>query len=348
VAACQPDGVQNTPDNTQATAPQPAQASILQITNATKTPTTFADALVFEVAQANNLQKIDSVQVFLDGKRLQNITKLPTKITYLPKKVGNHALKFTAYQANVAVQALEFDHIVLSNLTPEQKTYEVLRTYPHNATAYTQGLEFDNQGNLYEGTGLEGRSMLRKINLTTAETLQETPLPPNYFGEGITIFQDNIIQLTWQNHKAIVYDKTTLKPTKELYYATEGWGLTHNADQLIMTDGTEKIYFVNAQTFATERTLQVYDHTDKLPNLNELEYIDGKIYANVYQTNQIAVIEPTTGRVLQYINLQGLPQQLQNTQPIDVLNGIAYNNKTRKLYVTGKLWNKIFEIRIKS
>jgi glutamine cyclotransferase len=223
--------------------------------------------------------------------------------------------------------------------------YQVVHTFPHDPTAFTEGLVFDG-GFLYESTGLEGQSTLRKTQLETGEVLQRHDLSPDVFGEGITIFGDRIIQLTWKTRLGYVYEKRTFRLLGEFTYPTEGWGITQDGKQLIMSDGTATLYFLNPDTF--ERTRQVEVHSDDGPvtQLNELEYVQGEIYANVWQTDRIARIAPDTGQVLGWIDLSGLLSAEDRRTPVDVLNGIAYDAEHDRLFVTGKLWPKLFEIKL--
>lgn len=225
-------------------------------------------------------------------------------------------------------------------------TYQVVHSYPHDPKAFTQGLIFVD-GHLYESTGLEGRSSLRMVDLSSGQVLQNFSLSPDYFGEGLTDWGSNLIQLTWVSHKAFVYDRFSFRLLKTLSYEGEGWGLTHDGKQLILSDGTPYLRFLDPDTFRVLRKLRVMDESGKpVENLNELEYIRGEIYANVWQTNQIARISPQSGKVLGRIDLSGLLDESQLQGNGAVLNGIAYDATGDRLFVTGKLWPKLFEIRI--
>lgn len=225
-------------------------------------------------------------------------------------------------------------------------SYKVIRGYPHDRAAYTEGLAFDNQGTLYESTGLNGRSSLRRVDLNSGQVLQSIDLSPQYFGEGITIVGDEIIQLTWKTHVGFVYDKASFKLLKTFSYATEGWGLTNDGQQLIMSDGTATLHFLTTNTFQEIKQIQVHDNHGPVVMLNELEYIQGEIFANIWQTDRIVRISPDTGQVLGWLVLTGLDAQLDRSQPIDVLNGIAYDAPRDRLFVTGKLWPQLFEITL--
>lgn len=224
-------------------------------------------------------------------------------------------------------------------------TFRILNSYTHDRDAFTQGLVFEN-GTLYEGTGLYGKSSLRRVDLETGDVLQVHPLPAEYFGEGITIFEDAIIQLTWQSKKGFIYDKNSFEVLRDFKYETEGWGITSDGKHLIMSDGTSTLYILDPETLKNVGYIQVHDNGRPVNNLNELEYINGQIYANVWHTDSIAMIDPYNGRVTGWVDLSGiLPLQL-NSPSADVLNGIAYDVKNGRLFVTGKLWPQLFEIEL--
>jgi len=224
-----------------------------------------------------------------------------------------------------------------------QYTYQVVRVYPHDPAAFTQGLQYLD-GALYEGTGLNGRSSIRKVKLETGEVLQKYDLTPQYFGEGITVWKNDLIELTWQSGIAFVYDKTTFQPRRRFNYLGEGWGLTHDDVNLIMSDGTDRLRLLDPATFAERRRIQVTAGGLPVRNLNELEFVKGEIFANVWQTERIARIAPD-GRVVGWIDLGGLLAPSERAG-LDVLNGIAYDAAKDRLFVTGKLWPKLFEIRL--
>ncbi len=228
---------------------------------------------------------------------------------------------------------------------PTTYTYKVINTFPHDRKAFTQGLVCEN-GVLYEGTGLNGRSTLRKVELETGNVLQTHQLLTEFFGEGITIYGDNIIQLTYQENVGFVYNKDTFELLRKFNYTTEGWGITHNGEHLIMSDGTPALYFLDPETFERVNRIKVYDRNTPLWGLNELEYIDGQIYANVWPTERIAMIAPDTGWVTGWIDMKGLLAQQDYTEYVDVFNGIAYDKNNGRLFVTGKYWPKLFEIKV--
>jgi len=223
--------------------------------------------------------------------------------------------------------------------------YRVVNVFPHDRGAFTQGLVFEDDI-FYEGTGLYARSSLRKVNPETGEVTEMKHLAPNFFGEGITIWDDKIIQLTWKSQKGFVYDKNSFELLQEFSYPTEGWGITHDGERLIMSDGSANLYFWNPDTLEEIGRIEVRDKGVPVIRLNELEYINGEVYANIWQTNRIARINPSTGQVTGWIDLSGLLQPEDLSEPVDVLNGIAYDAATDRLFVTGKLWNKVFEIEL--
>ena len=231
-----------------------------------------------------------------------------------------------------------------SDVTQEY-TYSVVNTYQHDSNAFTQGLVFED-GALFEGTGLYGSSTLRRVELETGNILQIHELADQYFGEGITIYGSEIIQLTWKSHLGFVYDKDSFELLREFDYPTEGWGITHDGERLIMSDGTSSLYFLDPETLEEIGRIDVYDSDGPVTRLNELEYVQGGIYANVWQTDQIAMIAPQTGEVIGWINMEGLLGPEDRTNHVDVLNGIAYDAANDRLFVTGKLWPKLFEIEL--
>lgn len=223
-------------------------------------------------------------------------------------------------------------------------SYRVLAVYPHDANAFTQGLVY-YQGDFYESTGLRGRSSLRKVDLETGEVLQMRRLPDAYFGEGLALFDDRLYQLTWQSHTGFIYRRASFDLLATFRYPTEGWGLTHNGRELIMSDGTPNLYFLDPDTLELQRQVQVTDDRGPVWMLNELEYIDGAVYANVWQTDRIARIDPDSGRVTAWIDLTGLLPP-EDRAGANVLNGIAWDEEGERLFVTGKLWPKLFQIEL--
>jgi glutamine cyclotransferase len=223
--------------------------------------------------------------------------------------------------------------------------YKIIKVFPHDPEAFTQGLVF-HQRALYEGTGLPGKSTLRKVNPETGRVLKMVQLPDPYFGEGITLWEDKIIQLTWRSGVGLVYDRETFRLLKRFNFFTEGWGITQDGKQLIMSDGTSFLYFWDPDSFKEIKRIQVHDRGIPITGLNELEYIKGEVFANVYPTDRIVRISPQTGQVTGWIDLRGLLSAKDQTRPVDVLNGIAYDERRDRILVTGKYWPNLFEIRL--
>jgi glutamine cyclotransferase len=223
--------------------------------------------------------------------------------------------------------------------------YRVVHVYPHDPQAFTQGLVYVD-GHLYESTGLNGKSTLREDDLTTGRVIHEIRLPSQYFGEGLTNWGNTLVQLTWKAHLGFVYDMKTFQLIRTFHYPWEGWGLTQDGHNLILSDGTATLHFLNPKTFAEVRSIHVTDHGRPVDQLNELEYIHGEIYANVWMTNKIVRISPANGRVLGTIELRGLLPAIEVRSRDAVLNGIAYDAAHNRLFVTGKLWPRLFQIQV--
>lgn len=227
-------------------------------------------------------------------------------------------------------------------------SYTIINTYPHDPGAFTQGLVF-SEGSLYEGTGIRGESRLRRVDIESGDIQQEYALPDEYFGEGITVFDDKIIQLTWTSGTGFVYDLQTFTVIDQFSYDHEGWGLTYNESHLIVSDGTSRLRFLDPATFSEKRSITARRAGEELDMLNELEYMNGRIYANVWLTDEIAIIDPDTGEVTGIADLSGLRDICieENGTTVNVLNGIAYDPQRDRLFITGKLWPFLFEIKLK-
>lgn len=227
---------------------------------------------------------------------------------------------------------------------PAEYTFAIVRAFPHDTAAYTQGLTY-RDGFLYEGTGRNGQSSLRKVNLETGVVLQRVELPSEYFGEGIAIYKGKVFQLTWQSHVCFVYD-LTFHHLREFSYPGEGWGLAANAGEFFMSDGTSEIRVLDPDTFREKGRIKVRDGSKPIDQLNELEIVEGQIFANVWHSNRIVRISPETGAVVGWIDLTGLLSPVYHLGPEAVLNGIAYDAVRKRLFVTGKLWPNVFEIKL--
>ncbi|HMK94673.1 MAG TPA: glutaminyl-peptide cyclotransferase [Candidatus Limnocylindrales bacterium] len=252
------------------------------------------------------------------------------------------------FGASLLVFLSENDFSTKSSMT--YYTYSIVKTYPHDTKAFTEGLTYSD-GFLFESSGLNSTygavSSLRRVDLTTGDVVQEYTLPSQYFGEGIAIVNDTIIQLTWQCHIGFIYNKKTFVLIGNFSYPTEGWGLTFDGKQLIMSDGSDKLYFLNPTTFQRTGQVKVHDGSTNIANINSLQYINGDVYANIWQTNQIAIINPQTGQVKAWIDLTGLPAEVTvYSNPNAVLNGIAYDQQNNRLFVTGKDWPSLYQIKL--
>ena len=240
---------------------------------------------------------------------------------------------------------LQLAYQTMNGGRPVYYSYSVVATYPHDDSAFTQGLVY-HDGLLYEGTGLYGRSSLRITMLSTGDIIEQVDLPDDYFGEGMTIMGGQVYQVTWKENTGFIYSMDDLTETRSFSYSGEGWGLTHDGNHLILSNGSSTLSFFDPETFQVVRTVDVTYDDEHVSNLNELEYIDGLVYANVWQLDQIVMIDPDDGAAVGWIDLDGIEEHLDSIQGIDVLNGIAYNYETGRLLITGKLWPNVFEIEL--
>ena len=261
-------------------------------------------------------------------------------------KLGKQSIEATIF-FNGEKQNTSTSVTILNNEAPKLFTYKIINEYPHDITSYTQGLEF-YKDTLYESTGQNKESKLRKVNYKTGEVLKNINLADEFFGEGLTILNDKIYQLTWQQGTGFVYDVNTFEKISSFKYSNskEGWGLTHNEHSIYKSDGTEKIWLLNPETLAEEEYIQVFTNKGKIIGINEMEWIDGKIFANRYQKDGVAIINPKNGAVIGVIDFTPLKKRVTQHDGLDVLNGIAYNPKTKTVFVTGKRWDKLFEVEI--
>ncbi|AXT20521.1 glutaminyl-peptide cyclotransferase [Flavobacteriaceae bacterium AU392] len=283
---------------------------------------------------------IESIEYTLNGKKIEN--KLPLNNI----KLGRQIIEATVHY-NGQTQTAKQTVTILSNITPKIYSFKIINEYPHDITSFTQGLEFYN-GDLYEGTGQPKESKLRKINYKTGEVLKNIDLADEYFGEGITVLNNNIYQLTWKHNIGFIYDVTTFKKKSSFKYnqSKEGWGLCNDGDVIYKSDGTEKIWILDPETLVEKEYIEAYTNNGRVNELNELEWVNGKIYANRWQLDGVAIINPINGAVEGVIDFSSLKEKVTQHENLDVLNGIAYNSDTNTLFVTGKYWDKIFEVEV--
>jgi len=304
-----------------------------------------SDKITFSVAQAAGQVKIDSVQLWVGGTRKNTFFELPATAELDPAgKPGRLPLRVVAFSSVSKPQTVSLFVSLLSDITPVTYRYKVVKSYPHDRHAYTQGLVYD-EGFFYEGTGQLGQSTLRKVEAETGKVISQVNLDGSLFGEGVALLGDRIYQLTWTTKVGFVYDKNTLSQLNKIYYQTQGWGLTTMDNKLVMSDGTNVIWFLDAD-FNVLSSVEVWDNKGIVENLNELEMIDGELWANIWQTDHIARIDPVTGKVLGYVELSNILSREDRSQETDVLNGIAWDAVNKRLFVTGKYWPRLFEITV--
>jgi len=288
-------------------------------------------------------KEIEAVHYFIDGK------ELPLQDHALTLDVEKLGSKTLVARVTFEGNSVEVPRkiTVLADKAPTLYTYEILHEYPHDAGAFTQGLEF-HRDTLYESTGKKGASSIRKVDFETGKILKKIDLEPNYFGEGITLLDGKLYQLTWQAGIGFVYDGTTLKRTGNFQYgqSKEGWGLCNDGDVIYKSDGTEKIWLLNPETQFEVGHLEIVTNTSMFNKANELEYVDGKIYANVWQKESMMIIDAQSGAISGVVNFGGLREKVTQTPQLDVLNGVAYHPCRKTFFVTGKYWDKLFEVRI--
>ncbi len=303
------------------------------------------DSLSLRLLNVEN-KKIDSIVYFVNDKNIGSIMSLENLIFSLKdQKLGYQNLKALVYFEGENQEITSRIELV-SNVTPKLLNYKIVNTFPHDTSSFTEGLEFFRD-TLYEGTGLRGFSKLLKTDYKTGKILKSLKLDDKDFGEGITFINNKIFQLTWEEKKGFIYNVATWKVEKTFAYdkPIEGWGMTNDGKVIYQSDGTEKIWTMNPANQKMIDYVNVYSGSSKIKSVNELEYIDGKIYCNIWQKDAIAIINPLNGKVEGIINLAGLRKFIKYSEA-EVLNGIAYNPKTKTIFVTGKKWEKLFEISV--
>ena len=306
------------------------------------------DEVTISLIEENN-NPVEEVTLFINGKEISSANgtaKIQTKDLGVGKHVISALVAYGENKSKKVNNSLE----IFSNIPYQAYGFKIVNTYPHDSNAFTQGLEYHN-GFLYESTGQRGKSSLRKVELKTGKVLQKIDLDDKYFGEGMTITNGKIYLLTWQANKGLIYNLETFKLEKEFPYnrSLEGWGLAHSDTELIKSDGTHKIWFLDPETQKEKRYIQAYNQNQSIPELNELEYVNGKIYANYWQKPLIAIINPENGIVEGLVNMSNLITEIKKSQNLkedDVLNGIAFDAENNRLFVTGKNWSKLFEIEL--
>ena len=299
------------------------------------------DRIVLSIDNPAN-KKIENIVYKLNGVVVKEDINLNTNL-------GSNEISAT-FTINQKKMSLKKFFLVYSKNKPKLYTYEIINEYDHDISSYTQGLEFDENNVLFEGTGQYGYSTLKKIDFKTGNTIKNTFLDKNYFGEGITILNDKIYQLTWLKGIGFIYNKNTFEMIKSFEYnkSKEGWGLCNDGEFLYKSDGTEKIWKLDSKTLKELSNISVVTNNKVINKINELEWVDGKIYANTWQFNKEVgvIINPDNGSVDGVIDFSGLKERVTKHENLDVLNGIAYNKKTKTFFVTGKYWDKLFEIKI--
>lgn len=302
----------------------------------------LGDTLHFQWEISDTSRRFDSVVVAILGKRQGLAPGL--SFDWQSKEVGTMEFQLTGFEkGNAFTSSISFR--IASDLVPQSYQYSIVETLPHNASSFTQGLEWAN-GILYEGTGLNGKSSVMEIDPETGQARQEVKLNSEFFGEGITVLDNQLYQITWKNRKGFIYSLPKLEKTKEFSYPTDGWGLTHWQNKLLMTDGGNVLYTLEPVNFSSIRKQEVWDHKNPIAELNELETVGDRIWANKYQTDTLVQIDPETGRVTGYADLSGLLKNENRNGDEDVLNGIAWHPEKKLFYVTGKNWSKMFAIRL--
>lgn len=291
---------------------------------------------------------VDSMRLFL-GDNSVKIIPGGEKRNYISAEglnPGSSRLRLIVFLSGGKSQTVSIPLKILSDIEPEVYTYRVIKEYPHNIKSYTQGFEY-HDGYFYEGTGQYGESSLMKSVYNTGDVIKYKKLSSDLFGEGITVLNGKIYQITYRTQVGFIYDMETFEQIQRIYYQNkEGWGMTNNGVDLIMSDGTNVLYFMDPEYFSIRRKIEVFDNKQAVDSLNELEYIDDLIYANRYLSDQIVIIDPLSGKVKGSVNMKGLLKQEDRQSRTDVLNGIAWDSENRRLFVTGKYWPKIFHVEL--
>lgn len=306
-----------------------------------------SESISLGLTNAQNL-KIDSIIYYINDIKISSVKgSKKTNYSFKDKKLGYQNLKALVYFEGDSAETTARVELV-SDIQPKLLNYTIVNTFPHDVKAFTEGLEF-YKDTLMESTGQKGASYFKKFDYKTGKVFKQVDIDAQYFGEGITTINNKTYQLTWQSGVGFIYDANTLKKLKTFDYdkKIEGWGMTNDGQFIYQSDGTEKIWKMNPETQKMIDYINVYTESSKIKSINELEWIDGKIYGNIWQKDAIAIINPISGSVEAVLNLSDLRKQVKNSEA-EVLNGIAYNPKTKTIFVTGKNWDKMFEIKVQN
>jgi glutamine cyclotransferase len=328
---------------------QPSPASVTRILNPDDNQVfTSGDEILVELECISDTVQLDSVAFFFAGERTYVDYERPFECmqSTTGMYVGNLSIRTIAWYRGGERDIQDLTSVLHSDIQPQTISYQIENSYPHDVNAYTQGLVY-HEGYLYEGTGKPRESSLRKVTIRTGDPVRMHNLAEEFFGEGITIFDSRIYQITYRSRVGFVYDLESFRQLQRIYYQNqEGWGLTNDGEHLIMSDGSHKIYYMDTEYFTELKQVEVYDQNGPVSRLNELEYINEKIFANVYGEEFIIIIDPVSGKVTGQLDLQGILAPEDRHSRIDVLNGIAWDPENELLYVTGKYWPKLFALRL--
>ncbi len=338
----------NAPQKSQSSSVPSRQNATHLVSPKTNTVISCGDSVKIEISRLIADIRIDSLGIIAGKKSRVTIPGFPDNIYWSSggSRVGQITLQVIVYYNDSIRESHNVGLVVLSDIIPKKYNYRVIRQYPHDNQAYTQGLVFDN-GVLYESTGLEGQSSLRIVDIPTGKPLKIVSLASEFFGEGIALFKDQVYQVTYKSQVGFVYDKRTLEQIRSFdYQIREGWGLTTDGKNLIMSDGSAQLYFIEPEYFTQVDQVEVFDNKGLIDSLNEIEYIRGKVLANVYGESYVAIIDPSTGKVTGKVEFEDLMPKGSKGDYGKVLNGIAFNPQTGHLYITGKNWPVLYEIEL--
>jgi len=341
IVGCRQESTKSVAGNNKA-----ANAKLTSVTTSPLANLTPSKSVEVTISASDRSVEIDSITVNFKNRRLETSSFGTATLSLATLPLGKQSLTVQVFLRNNSSETHSINIILYSDAPPTSLTYSKLQTFTHDPDAYTQGLIF-HEGFLYESTGTKGESTLRKVDISTGKVVRQLELGDEYFGEGLALHRNRLIQLTWTSHIGFIYSLDNFEQIGTFNYPTEGWGLAVLGDELVMSDGSENLYFLDAETFGEKRRIQAYNHERVIANLNELEIVDGKIYANIYQTDTIVIIDPVSGRVEGEIDLTGIFNRSGYSRRLDVLNGIAWDAESKRLFVTGKWWPKLYQIELK-